>query len=149
MRSMKVLAASTVLALAGLGAAHAGSHGEAEGPNQLFVSVTSDSVQTQGMSMVLATRGMQQGQEPRILLCGDGAKMATEDYDAEPLQPAGATPQQMMMNLMNEGVTVEVCAIFLPNTEYTEDDLIDGVGVANPEEVAEYMARPDVRYFSN
>ncbi|MFW5695590.1 MAG: DsrE family protein [Alkalispirochaeta sp.] len=122
---------------------------QADEPDKLFVSVTSEDRQTQGFSMILATRAMEQGQEPRILLCGPGAEMALRDYDAEPLEPAGANPQQMMQNLINEGVTVEVCAIFLPNTEHTEDDLIDGVAVASVEDIAAYMADPEVRYFSN
>ncbi|MCG5532160.1 DsrE family protein [Halorhodospira sp. 9621] len=140
----KVLAAAA-MAAAGVGLAQADGHG----PDKLFVSVTSDDLQTQGMSMILATQGMQQGQEPRILLCGPGAEMATDDYSADALEPAGANPQQMMRNLIDEGVQVEVCAIFLPNTDYTEDDLIEGVGVAEAPEVAEYMADPSVRHFSN
>lgn len=145
MRTLNKSVAAAVVAAAGIGLAQADGHG----PDKLFVSVTSDDVQTQGMSMILATQGMQQGQEPRILLCGPGAEMATEDYTADALEPAGANPQQMMSNLIDEGVQVDVCAVFLPNTDYTEDDLIEGVGVAEAPEVAEYMADPSVRYFSN
>ncbi len=145
MRTLNKSVAAAVVAAAGIGLAQADGHG----PDKLFVSVTSDDVQTQGMSMILATQGMQQGQEPRILLCGPGAEMATEDYTADALEPAGANPQQMMSDLIDEGVQVDVCAVFLPNTDYTEDDLIEGVGVAEAPEVAEYMADPSVRYFSN
>ncbi len=143
MRAFKSGIAATLLTLGGIGAA------QAEGPNKLFVTVTSDEVHNQAFAMILATQGMQQGQEPRVLLCGPGAEMATDDYEAEAVEPAGANPQQMMQNLINEGVQVDVCAIFLPNTDFTEDDLIDGVGVASAEEVAEYMADPQVRYFAN
>ncbi|MFW5827414.1 MAG: hypothetical protein ACOCU4_04945, partial [Alkalispirochaeta sp.] len=41
---------------------------QAEEPDKLFVSVTSENRQTQGFSLILATRAMEQGQEPRILL---------------------------------------------------------------------------------
>ncbi|ABM62185.1 DsrE family protein [Halorhodospira halophila] len=145
MRAFNKVVAAAALSVAGVGLVQADSHG----PDKLFVSVTSEDVQTQGFAMILATQGMQQGQEPRVLLCGPGAEMATEDYEADALDPAGANPQQMMRSLIGEGVQVDVCAIFLPNTDYTEDDLIEGVGVAEAPEVAEYMADPSVRYFSN
>ncbi|MFP4184043.1 MAG: DsrE family protein [Halorhodospira sp.] len=143
MRAFKKACLVAALALGGAGAA------QAEEPDKLFVSVTSEDRQTQGFSLILATKAMEQGQEPRILLCGPGAEMALRDYEAEPLEPAGANPQQMLQNLIEEGVTVEVCAIFLPNTEHTEDALIEGVEPASAEDVAAYMADPEVRYFSN
>jgi len=143
MRFMKTIAASAVLAFATAGTAMAHS------PDKIFVSVTSDNVLSQGMAMVLATQSMKQGQEPRVLLCGDAAEMATTSYDMPALQPFGASPQQLMQNLINEGVTVEVCAIFLPNTDFTEDDLIEGVGIAKPDDVSKYMADKNVRYFSH
>lgn len=144
MRFIKTLAASALLAVAG-----AGVTAQADEPSRLFVSVTSEDSHTQFMSMVLANQNMAQGQEVRVLLCGPAAKMGTHDFDGEAMQPSGRNAQELLMNLINNGATVETCAIFLPNTDYTEADLIDGVGSANPEEVGAYMAAPNTRYFSN
>ncbi len=33
---------------------------------------------------------------------------------------------------MKAGGAVNVCALYLPNSEYSKDDLLDGVGVATP-----------------
>jgi len=49
---------------------------------------------------------------------------------------------------MNNGVQVDVCGIYLPNRDYTEADLMDGIGTAAPPEVAEYMKQEGVRYFT-
>ncbi|WP_018948740.1 DsrE family protein [Thioalkalivibrio sp. ALMg11] len=144
MRAIKTLAASALLAFAGAGAA-----AQADEPSKLFVSVTSADDHTQFMSMVLANQSMRQGQEIRVLLCGPAATMATEDFDGATMQPADRNAQQLMMNLLNNGATVETCAIFLPNTDYTEADLLDGITPADPEEVGAYMADPNVRFFSN
>lgn len=65
------------------------------------------------------------------------------------MEPAGRNAQQLLMNLINNGAKVETCAIFLPNTDYTEADLLDGITPADPEEVGAYMADPSVRFFSN
>ncbi|WP_019626273.1 hypothetical protein [Thioalkalivibrio sp. ALJT] len=143
MRTIKTLAASAILAIAGASGAQAGE------PDKLFVSLTSGDDHTQFMSMVLANQGMRQGQEIRVLLCGPAATMATEDFDGATMQPADRNAQQLLMNLVNNGATVETCAIFLPNTDYTAADLLDGITPANPEEVGAYMADPSVRFFSN
>lgn len=120
----------------------------ADDDNDLFVVVTSSDAETQMMSMVLATQSANQDVNVRVLLCSDGGNLAIETEEFPVFQPAGRTPQQLLMGLLDRGVTVEVCAIYLPNREYTEDDLMDGVGMANPQEVARYMKQEQVRYFT-
>ncbi len=120
----------------------------ADDHTELFVVVTSPDNQTQGMAMVLANQALNQGADVRVLLCSDGGQLALRDYQPEALKPRDVTPKQLLQNLLNNGVTVEVCAIFLPNSDWTEVDLIEGVGVAAPPDVAAYMLQPRVRYFT-
>ncbi len=142
MRPLKGAICAVLLALAGLGAAQA----QEEDPR--VIAVTCDNPRAQAFSMRVAKEAAQQGQAPRILLCGAGAELALRDYEADPLQAAGAEPQRMMRELMDQGATVQVCSALLPNTDYTADALVEGVGVASPDEAAALMADPDVRYFS-
>jgi len=41
-----------------------------------------------------------------------------------------------------------VWAIFLPNSEYSEEDLVGGVGVAQPPAIGALVADPAVRLFT-
>lgn len=116
--------------------------------DEVFVVVTSGEAQTQMMAMVLATQMKAKGASVRILLCDAGGTLAVEDESFPTFKPADRTPQELLQGLMQEDTPVEVCAIFLPNTDYEQSDLLDGVGVAKPEPVAEYMMNPDVRYFT-
>lgn len=116
--------------------------------NDLFVVVTSSDAETQMMSMVLATQSANQDVDIRILLCSEGGKLAIEGEQFPAFQPADRSPQQLLRGLIDHGATVEVCAIFLPNRDYNEADLIEGVGIANPRDVAEYMKGDGVRYFT-
>ena len=50
--------------------------------------------------------------------------------------------------LMDKGASVDVCAIYLPNSEYGEDDLLEGVGVAAPGPMAEMMRDPSIPVYS-
>ena len=53
----------------------------------------------------------------------------------------------MMQALIQGGATVEVCALFLPNANLASADLVAGVAVAKPPEVAAFMVKPGVRSF--
>ena len=83
----------------------------------------------------------------RVLLCGPAGQLALKAYEPPALKPRYVTPKQMMTGLIKGGATVEVCALFLPNADKTPADLIDGVTVAKPPEVAAYMMKPGVRAF--
>jgi predicted peroxiredoxin len=121
---------------------------QTDDPEELFVVVTTDDAQTQMMAMVLANQSLNQGASVRVLLCGAGGRLALADEEFPAFQPADRTPQQLLQNLINEGVTVDVCAIFLPNTDANESDLIEGIGTARPPAIAEHMMKPGVRPFT-
>ena len=114
----------------------------------LFVVVTSDDAETQMMAMVLATQSVNQDVPVRVLLCSDAGDLALKDSESPAFAPADRSPKQLLMGLMNNGVQIEVCGIYLPNRDYTEADLMDGVGTAAPPEVAEFMKQKGVRYFT-
>ncbi len=118
---------------------------------KLVTVVTSDNAQTQLMAMVLTTQAVEQGAETRILLCGPGGDLALIDAPESATAeqpPRGASPQGMLQMLMERGVTVEVCAIYLPGLGAEADVLIEGVGVAQPPAMAGAMLDEDARVWS-
>ncbi|TVS09779.1 MAG: hypothetical protein EA419_12210, partial [Wenzhouxiangella sp.] len=117
--------------------------------HRLFVTVTGSATQDRAMPLVLANQAVDQGLEVRVLLCGDGGHLAIADYEAETFPPRDVSAKDLLARLMNHDVVVEVCAIFLPNTEYGEEDLTEGIGIAQPGDVAAYMMGPRTRIFSN
>ena len=84
----------------------------------------------------------------RILLCGPGGDLALQGAPQTKLKPRNVTPQEMLVSLMVEGVTAEVCALYLPNNGKTKDDLIQGVGLAKPPAIAAAMLAPNTRLFT-
>jgi predicted peroxiredoxin len=129
----------TGLVLCGALAAHA------EGPTELFVTVNSGNPQTQGMGLVLANQAIEQKVGVRVLLCSEGGQLAVKGKESVVLKPRNVTPVQMLQGLMKAGAKVEVCALFLPNSDLKPTDLIDGVAVAKPNEVAAYLLQPNVK----
>nr|WP_298251196.1 hypothetical protein [uncultured Halomonas sp.] len=119
--------------------------------DKALVILTSDSLETQGMAMILANAMQQQGSDLRVLLCDQAGDLAVEGYQsAEPINtppshPAGqVAPEGILQRLMDNGAQVDVCAIYLPNREYGEGVLRDGIGVAAPGPIAELMRDPAV-----
>lgn len=139
---MKKILAGITLACFGALNAHA------EGPAELLVTVNSGNPQTQGMALVLATQAVEQKANVRVLLCSDGGQLAVKGKEGPALKPRNVTPNQMLQGLMKAGAKVEVCALFLPNADLKPTDLIEGVGVAKPADVAAYMLQGNVKTLS-
>lgn len=111
----------------------------------LFVSINSGSVMTQGAGLVIASTAGEQKANVRILLCDAGADIALAGKEMPTLKPKNVTPQQMLQGLIKNGAKVEVCALYLPNTGHKTSDLLSGVTAASPGDIAAYLLKPGVQ----
>lgn len=134
------LNAAALAMLLGLGVA---LPAQAQSAVDLLVTITSAEAQKQGLALVLATQGLQQKARVRVLLCADGGPLALKAREPAALKPR--SPRVMLDELIKAGAQVDVCALFLPNSEWKQTDLIDGVGVAKPQEVAAQLLAPQTR----
>lgn len=143
----RFLATALLAATATTAAVTAPARADDEHP--LFVVVTSPDAQTQAMAMILSSEAVKKKVPVRMLLCGPGGDLALKSNSGTAMKPSGKTPQQMMQGLIQGGATVELCALYLPNSGgKTEADLIDGVKPTRPPVVSDFMLKSDVRYFT-
>lgn len=110
----------------------------------LFVNIHSGSAMAQGAGLVLAGQALEQKAHVRVLLCDAAADIAVAGKDMPTLKPRNVTPQQMMQGLIKAGATVEVCALYLPNSGRQAADLVPGVTSAKPADVAAHLLKPGV-----
>lgn len=96
------------------------------------VSLTSASPMSQGMAMVLANQMQEQGARVDILLCDSAGDMALKNATGEVLKPNNVTPVQLLDAAIKKGATASVCALYLPNTGHSPDDLRAGITPAKP-----------------
>lgn len=116
-----------------------------ESADTMLTIITSPDPETQLMALVLTRSAMEAGERPHILLCSAGGDLALMDAPASataPLQPKGASPQGLLKMLLAGGVGVEVCAIYLPNRPFGAEALLEGVGVAKPDDMGARIAAP-------
>ena len=154
-KTVKAMLAAALIAVVPASAI-SGGHGDGKnnkeghqgGVQEVLVILSSDSLQTQGMAMVLSNTMAQQGAKVNVLLCDKAGDLALKDYEGAALKPKDVTPGQMFRGLLKQGGEAKVCALYLPNSEYEKDDLIDGVGVAMPPEMAGQMLNKKMRVFT-
>jgi predicted peroxiredoxin len=142
---MKKLILSAALAAFAAGTAFASSEAE----EKLVTVVTSPDAQTQLMAMVLTMQAAQQGADTHIMLCGPAGDLALKDAPASATAgqpPRDMSPQGLMQMIRQKtGATVEVCAIYLPGKGADQSVLLDGIGVAKPDEMARRLMDEDTR----
>lgn len=153
MKTLAGVLAALFLTAACADAQDAGSAGPEThpAPTALFTIVTSADAQTQLMALTLTRASIETGMDARVLLCGPAGDLALADPPAAataPQAPMGGSPHGALATLIENGVTVQVCATYLPNSEHEPDDLLDGVGSARPPEIASVMAAPGTRLFT-
>jgi len=114
----------------------------------LLIIVTTDDPVTQSMSMVLAEQSMKKGATVDILLCGKAGVLAIRDSAEVFLKPQNKSPQMMLKNLIQNNVNVELCPIYLANSEKSVPNLIDGVSIANPPRIADKLLGENTKILS-
>ncbi len=110
---------------------------------QVTVSLTSASTMAQGMAMVLANQMQEQGAQVDILLCDTAGDIALKGATGEALKPNNVTPAQLLDGAIKKGATASVCALYLPNTGHTAEDLRDGITAANPAKMGASLLEKD------
>lgn len=121
----------------------------ANNPEQALVILTSAALQTQGMAMALCSALQKQGVLLNIMLCDQAGDLAIQGYQSpQVLAPQGMTPEGLLQQLLNNGADVSVCALYLPNSSYQEEDLRQGVRVADPAGMAQLMRNANSKVFT-
>ncbi|MFN4025241.1 MAG: hypothetical protein ACK4MQ_10420 [Hyphomonas sp.] len=119
--------------------------------DRLLTIMTSPDAEVQMMSLVLTRAAQANGMRLRLMLCGPAGELALKtppETALTPFRPSGRSPSNLLDGLIAGGATVEVCAIFLPARDLTEDALRDGVGIAAPASIAGEFASPETRVLS-
>lgn len=91
---------------------------------------------------------MKKGATVEILLCGKAGTLAIKDSEQVFLKPQGKSPQMMLMDLIQNDVNVELCPVYLANSEKSVPNLIDRVVVAKPSRTADKLLCEDTKILS-
>ncbi|WP_342070634.1 hypothetical protein [Yoonia algicola] len=125
---------------------------QAQDANKLITILTAPEPQTQLMAMVLTMNAMAAGAEAEVLLCGPAGDLALQDAPESATAgqpPRDASPQGLMQMMMaNQGLKVQVCAIYLPGRGEDASVLVDGVTAAAPDAMGAAIVAPGTTVMS-
>lgn len=117
--------------------------GTAYADNQpVTIILNSGSTMTQGIALVLANQMQAQGGQVQILLCDKAGDLALKNAGGDKLKPQDITPPQLLDGAIKKGATAAVCALYLPNSGHTPDQLKDGIVAAKPDAMGKSMLDP-------
>lgn len=129
MKKLLVTVLVTIAACAGAAAAE-----QAKGLN---VIVTTADRQAQMMAMVLSFQAIKaHGGLVNLTFCGAAGDLALKTTETETFPPLNKSPSMLLKALLDLGATVQVCPLYLPSVNRTPDDLLSGIHVAKPPEMA-------------
>lgn len=148
MRSLKQIAAACLVTGSLLSASSAQAQDHVTQVDKALIILTSPSLQTQGMAMVLGNTMQAKGVSVDLLLCDTAGDLALTATTSSTLKPINATPEQLMLKLQKGGASVSVCALYLPNSTHSKQDLRQDISVATPPQMASMMSSDDVRVYS-
>lgn len=125
---------------------------QADESKQLITILTAPEPQTQLMAMVLTMNAVAAGAKAHVLLCGPAADIALKaapEAATAGQPPKGASPQGLLkMMIAKQGVTAEVCAIYLPGKGADASVLIEGVTPAAPDAMGAALIADDTTVMS-
>lgn len=117
----------------------------------ILTVITESEPETQLMALILSKAAADQGSSVQILLCDKGGGLALKSPSTllqQPLAPKNMSPAGLLSKLINGGMKVDVCAIYLPNRDFGKDALLEGVEVATPSDIADYFTQAETRILS-
>ncbi|WP_321312373.1 hypothetical protein ACMC56_14220 [Campylobacterota bacterium DY0563] len=119
------------------------SNAFAEDNKGLNVVLTANDAQTQMMAMVLSMMTIKQKKAVNITLCSSAGDLAVKGKESPLLKPKNKSPKMLLQGLIKSGAKVEVCPLYLPNANLDKSVLLDGITVANPQNVAKQLLNSD------
>ena len=112
---------------------------------ELFLVLTTPDRQIQLMALELSTQLSKDQKPVQILLCGAAGDIAVNGSEEVILKPVNKSPRMILKSLIEGGVTVQVCSLYMPNKGVSAEDLIDGVTQAKSQLVAKMLLKHGVK----
>jgi predicted peroxiredoxin len=139
-KSLLVLSSIIMLSTASIA-----SENSAKGLN---VIITSGDAQTQMMGMALSMATLKQKKEVNMTLCSKAGDLVVKGMESPVLKPMDKSPKMMLQALMKQGAKVDLCPIYLPNSENAKAELLEGITIATPADGAAKLLNKDYQNLS-
>ncbi|WP_428023213.1 DsrE family protein [Arcobacter sp.] len=119
-----------------------------EGYKNLFVTITSDSLKVSGMGVAVANAFQEAGVNTTVLVGAEATKLVLKKGKQEAFGPTGKTVREMLVALSKKGGYVMLCGMCAKFGEITKADVVEGVKIVTPNDVAGALLAPSTQSLS-
>jgi predicted peroxiredoxin len=119
-----------------------------EGYKNLFVTITSDSLKVSGMGVAVANAFQGAGVNTTVLVGAEASRLVLKKGKQEVFGPTGQTIKEMLVALSKKGGHVMLCGMCAKFSEITKADVIEGVKIVTPNDVAGALLAPSTQSLS-
>jgi len=134
-----LLAASLAFGLLGGPASVA----RADGPDPLFINLTADDAHRVDMALTFGGRQLNRGHALTIFM-NDRAVLAASKANADKF----AGQQKQLAELIASGASILVCQMCMKHFDVSEDNLLPGLKISNPEMIEAALFKDDTKTLS-
>jgi len=113
-----------------------------EGYKNLFVTITTDNLKQSGMGVAVASAFQKAGIKTTILIGANAARLVLKKGKQELFGPTGKSVKDMLIALSHQGGTVMLCGMCAKFDEITKNDVVEGVKIVTPNDVAGALLAP-------
>ncbi len=139
---LKIFITGIVGLLLVLSSAHADRSHEATADSMVVV-ITEGAIVKAGFGLAVANAMQDAGVESTVFIAADAVDFALKDSN----QPkfAGITPKEMISGLIRKGGQVKICEGFVKLGGLKPADLVEGIKIASPADLAGALYAPNAR----
>jgi len=119
-----------------------------EGYKNLFVTITTDNLKQSGMGVAVASAFNGAGVNTTVLIGADAAHLVLKKGKQEKFGPTGKSIKQMLVDLAKAGGDVMLCGMCAKFDEISAKDVVSGVRIVAPGDVAGALLAPSTQSLS-
>ena len=119
-----------------------------EGYKNLFVTITTDNLKQSGMGVAIANAFQGAGVNTTVLVGANAVRLVLKKGNQEAFGPTGTSIKDMLVGLTKKGGKVMLCGMCAKYDEITAVDVIQGVKIVTPNDVAGALLAPSTQTLS-
>ncbi len=119
-----------------------------EGYKNLFVTITTDNLKQAGMGVAIANAFQGAGVNTTVLIGANASRLVLKKGNQELFGPTNASIKNMLIGLTKKGGHVMLCGMCAKFSEITGNDVIKGVKIVTPNDVAGALLAPSTQTLS-
>ncbi|ADR34450.1 hypothetical protein Sulku_1789 [Sulfuricurvum kujiense DSM 16994] len=140
--NLKTLVAGMLGMMLAISSAEAGEC-NTEASKSIVITITEGSIVKAGFALAVANAMQDAGVQSTVFIAADAVNFALNKGD----QPkfAGSTPKELMGGLIRKGGHVKICEGFVKLGNIKQSDIIEGIEIAAPADLAGALYAPNAQ----